>query len=200
MNIDVNGLVNVAGTLTAVALGAGLTALTNSRAAARAETKAERDALGAQFDAMLLAVAGLRGAIDADHVLWSNRKEQLRAGALAAVTGLAPAAFVKGSDRRQLAAALGGAGWFLAQERHQMRMASASITPKLEAVVAAAAPLQRHSNSDVCDTTDRLVQAVFTYHESRNQQELEAAAADFGIAVRAVMHPPVRRRLTWRGR
>ncbi|MEU1406812.1 hypothetical protein ABZ471_31460 [Streptomyces sp. NPDC005728] len=197
MHIDINALINTAGTLAAVALGAGLTARINSRATARAEAKAECDALGAQFDAMLLAVAGLRAAVEADHVLWSGWKEQARTFLLATVTGLAPAAFVRGSDRREIAAALGGAGWFLAHERHQSRTASASITPKLE---AAAAPLQRHPSAEVVEATDRLVTAVFSYHETRDPRQLEAAAAGFGTAVRAVLHPPTRRRLPWRRR
>ncbi|UXY24955.1 hypothetical protein N8I84_41710 (plasmid) [Streptomyces cynarae] len=176
-----------------------MTARINSSAAARADAKAERDALGAQFDAMLLAVAGLRAAIEADHVLWRGWKEQARTFLLAAVTGLAPASFVRGSDRREIAAALGGAGWFLAHERHQSRTASAGITPKLEAVVAAAAPLQRHPSREVVAATDRLLTAVFSYHESRDPQHLEAAAADFGNAVRGELHPVPRRRL-WRRR
>jgi len=198
VNIDVNGLINLAGALGAVALGSMLTSRATARAAARADDKAERDDLGKQFDAMLIAVAGLRAAIEADHVLWSNWKEQLRTGALAAVTGLAPASFTKGSDRRQIAAALGGAGWFLAHERHQSRLASASITPKLEAVAAAAAPLQRHSSPNVVEATDRLMTAVFRYHDSQDPQELETAAADFGAAVRAALYPPApARRRPW---
>ncbi|MEU9245854.1 hypothetical protein [Streptomyces sp. NPDC048385] len=200
MDIDLNDLLNVATTLGAVALGAWLTALTSSRAATRADVKAEHDALGGQFDAMLIAVAGLRAAVEADHTLWSNWKEQLRTVALSAVTGLAPGAFVKGSDRRQIAAVVGGAGWFLALERHQSRTASAGLMPKLTAVAAAAAPLLRHSNREVREATERLMNAVFGYHESRKPQELEAAMADFGTAVRAVLNPaaPARRRLPWR--
>ncbi|MEU8977613.1 hypothetical protein [Streptomyces sp. NPDC048309] len=198
MDIDVNSLISIGGTLASVALGAGLTARINARATARAEDKQDRDKLGAEFDAMLLAVAGLRAAVEADHVLWSGWKEQARTFFLAGVTGLAPAAFVKGSDRREIAAALGGAGWFLAHERHQSRKASAGMTPKLEAVVAAAAALQRHPSSEVVDATDRLVTVVFRYHESRNPQELEEAAADFGRAVRTVLYPIPRRRLPWR--
>ncbi|MFF4364369.1 hypothetical protein [Streptomyces sp. NPDC001604] len=200
MHIDINSLIATGGTLASVALGAGLTAIVNSRAAARTEAKQDRDTLGAQFDAMVLAVAGLRAAIEADHVLWSGWKEQARTFLLAAVTGLAPAAFVRGSDRREIAAALGGAGWFLAHERHQSRTASAGMTPKLEAVVEAAAPLQRHPSREVVDATDRLVTTAFRYHESRDPQHLEAAAADFGTAVRAVLHPAPRQRLARRRR
>ncbi|MFJ9197887.1 hypothetical protein [Streptomyces flaveolus] len=196
MHIDIN----IGGTLASVALGAGLTAGINSRVAARTEARQDRETLGAQFDAMVLAVAGLRAAIEADHVLWSGWKEQARTFVLAAVTGLAPAAFVTGSDRREVAAALGGAGWFLAHERHQSRAASAGITPKLEAVIAAAAPLQRHPSSDVVDATDRLVAATFSYHASRDSRHLDSAAADFGNAVRAVLHPAPRRRLPRRRR
>lgn len=195
--IDVNSLISIGGTLASVALGSGLTARINSSVAARAEAKQERDNLGVQFDAMLVAVAGLRAAVEADHVLWSGWKEQARTFLLAAVTGLAPAAFAKGSDRREIAAALGGAGWFLAHERHQSRTASASITPKLEAVVAAAAPLQRHPSNQVIQATDTLMAAVFSYHESRDPRQLEAAAADLGTAVRTVLHPPARRHLPW---
>lgn len=200
VDIDVNNLINLAGTLGAVALGSWLTALTTTRATARADDKAERDALGDQFDAMLVAVAGLRAVIEADHSLWSNWKETARTTALAALTGLAPASFIKGSDQRQLAAALGGAGWLVAFERHQSRTAAAGITPKLEAVAAAAAPLLRHSSTEVSDAANRLMQAVFSYHESRNAQELETAARDFGAAVRAVLYAPVpaRRSLPWR--
>ncbi|QEV69525.1 hypothetical protein CP983_24665 [Streptomyces chartreusis] len=198
VHIDVNSLINIGGTLASVALGAGLTASINSRVAARTEAKQDRDTLGAQFDAMVLAVAGLRAAVEADHVLWSGWKEQARTFLLAAVTGLAPAAFVNGSDRREVAAALGGAGWFLAHERHQSRAASAGITPKLEAVVAAAAPLQRHPSSEVVDAADRLVAAAFSYHESRAPQYLDSAAADFGNAVRSVLNPVPRRRLSRR--
>ncbi|WP_432029917.1 hypothetical protein [Streptomyces sp. 1222.5] len=195
MHIDINSLIATGGTLTSVVVGAGLTARVNSRAAARAEAKQDRDSLGNQFDAMLLAVAGLRAAIEADHVLWSGWKEQARTFLLAAVTGLAPASFVKGSDRRELAALLGGAGWFLAHERHQSRTASAGMTPKLEAVIAAAAPLQRHPKRAIVDATDRLVTAVYAYHQSRDPQSLEAAAADFGNEVRTVLHPTPQRRL-----
>ncbi|MFE5400509.1 hypothetical protein ACFQ9Z_03735 [Streptomyces sp. NPDC056580] len=198
MHIDVNTLITTGGTLASVALGAGLTALVNSRVTANTEAKQERDNLGAQFDAMLVAVAGLRAVVEADRVLWSNWKEQGRTFLLAAVTGLAPASFVRGSDRREIAAALGGAGWFLAHERHQSRTASAGITPKLEAVVAAAAPLQRHPSREVVTATDTLMTTVFNYHEARNPQQLEAAAADFGVAVRAVLHASPRRRLPWR--
>ncbi|MFE6177870.1 hypothetical protein [Streptomyces sp. NPDC056464] len=198
MHIDVNSLINIGGTLASVALGAGLTASINSRVAARTEAKQDRDTLGAQFDAMVLAVAGFRAAVEADHVLWSGWKEQARTFLLAAVTGLAPAAFVNGSDRREVAAALGGAGWFLAHERHQSRAASAGITPKLEAVIAAAAPLQRHPSSEVVDAADRLVAAAFSYHESRDPQHLDSAAADFGNAVRSVLNPAPRRRLSRR--
>ncbi|MFG2573256.1 hypothetical protein [Streptomyces sp. NPDC048481] len=198
MHIDVNSLINIGGTLASVALGAGLTAAINSRVAARTEAKQDRDTLGAQFDALVLAVAGLRAAVEADHVLWSGWKEQARTFLLATVTGLAPAAFVKGSDRREVAAALGGAGWFLAYERHQSRMATAGITPKLEAVIAAAAPLGRHPSSAVVDASDRLVAAAFSYHESRDSQHFDSAVADFGNAVRAVLHPAPQRRLSRR--
>ncbi|MFJ5059714.1 hypothetical protein ACIP96_09815 [Streptomyces nigra] len=198
MHIDVNSLISIGGTLASVALGAGLTAIINSRVAARTEAKQDREALGAQFDAMVLAVAGLRAAIEADHVLWSGWKEQARTFLLAAVTGLAPAAFVKGSDRREVAAALGGAGWFLAHERHQSRTASAGIATKLEAVIAAATPLQRHPSSEVVDAADRLVTAAFNYHESRDSQHLDSAAADFGNAVRTVLHTAPRPRLSRR--
>lgn len=195
MTLDPSALIGVAGTLAAIPLTGWVTI----RITARTEAKAERDALGAQFDAMLLAVAGLRAAIETDHVLWSNWKEQFRTLALASVTGLAPASFVKGSDRRQIAAALGGAGWFLAHERHQMRVASGGITPKLEAVVAAAAPLLRHSDARIRETTDSLVKAAYRYHEKRNPTELEATIADFGEAVRVVLYP-TRRRLLRRRR
>lgn len=200
MNVDVNALLNLAGALAAVALGAGLTALASARAAARAEAKAEQAVLGANFEAMVVAVAGLRAAVEADGMLWSSWKEGLRTFALASVTGLAPAAFVRGSERRQIAAALGGAGWFLAQERVRMKTATASIMPKLEAVVAAAAPLMRHSDAEIREATEHFRTAAFQYHESRRTEELESAAADFGSAVRTVLYPPVRRRLPWRRR
>ncbi|MGI5135844.1 hypothetical protein [Streptomyces sp. CA-106110] len=194
MNIDVNGLINLAGTLGAVALGAWLTARTTSRA----EAKAEQDTLGRQFEAMVVAVAGLRAAIDADKVLRSSWLEWLRTFALASVTGLAPAAFVRGSDRRQIAAAIGGAGWYLALERERMKTATASLVPKLEAVVAAAAPLMRHSDPGIREATEHFRTAAFQYHESRRPEEFEAAAANFGTAVRAILYPPARRRLPWR--
>ncbi|MFJ1653505.1 hypothetical protein ACIOC2_19370 [Streptomyces sp. NPDC088337] len=196
MNIDLNAMVSLVGTLGAVALGSWL----NARATARANARAERDSLGVQFDAMLLAVAELRVAVEADRALWSNRWERVRAGALAAMTGLGPAAFVRGSDQRQIAAAIGGAGWFLAQERTQMKAATVSIVPKLAAVAAAAAPLLRHSNTGVREATDHFMAAIFSYHESRDAAELEARAADFGSAVRAVLDPPSRRRLPRRRR
>lgn len=200
MHIDINALINLVGTLTAVALGAGLTARINSRATARAEAKAEHDALGAQFDTMVLAVAELRAAVEADRILWSNWKEELRRIALAGMTGLAPAAFVKGSERRQLAAFAGGAGWFLGQERIRMKDATASLIPKLAAVAAAASPLLRHSDTGVQEATDRFMTAIYSYHESRNATELEAAAHNFGSAVRGVLYPASRRRLAWRRR
>ncbi|MFJ8348978.1 hypothetical protein ACIQ9J_21980 [Streptomyces sp. NPDC094153] len=192
MNIDLNALVSLVGTLGAVALGSWLTA----RATARANAKAERDTLGIQFDAMFLAVAELRAAVEADRVLWSNRWERARAALLAAMTGLGPAAFVRGSDQRQIAAILGGAGWFLAQERTQTKAATVSLVPKLAAVAAAAAPLLRHPSTDVQEATDRFMAAIFSYHESRDTTELEARAADFGSAVRAVLDPPPHRRLS----
>ncbi|MEU6416040.1 hypothetical protein [Streptomyces spiralis] len=196
MNVD--AFVNIGGALAAVALGAWMTARTTSRTTARAEAKAEHDALGAQFEAMVVAVAGLRAAVEADRVLWSNWTEGLRRIVLAGMTGLAPAAFVRGSERRQIAAFAGGAGWFLVQERVRMKAATASVTPKLEAVVAAAAPLMRHPDAGIREATERFRTAVCTYHESQTPEELEAAAADFGSAVRAVLHPPPRRRLSRR--
>jgi hypothetical protein len=198
VNLDVNALVNLTGTLVAVALGAGLSARYTSRAAARAEAKAERDALGTQFEAMVVAAAGLRAAVDADKILRSSWLEGLRTFGLASVTGLAPAAFVRGSDRRQIAAAIGGAGWYLALERERMKTATASIMPKLEAVVAAAAPLMRHSDAGIREATEHFITAAFQYHESRRPEEVEAAAADFGTAVRAVLYSPARRRPPWR--
>lgn len=200
VNLDVNALVNLVGTLSAVALGAWLSARYTSRAAARAEEKAERDTLGTQFEAMVVAVAGLRAAIDADKVLRSSWLEGLRTFALASVTGLAPAAFVRGSEQRQIAAAIGGAGWYLALERERMKTATASLVPKLEAVVAAAAPLMRHPNETVRETTERFREAVFAYHESKNAEQLEAASYEFGAAIRAVLHPTTRHRLPWRRR
>ncbi|MGW5326800.1 hypothetical protein [Streptomyces sp. NPDC004014] len=200
MNLDVNAIVNLVGTLGAVTLGASVSARYTSRAATRAEEKAERDALGTQFEAMVVAVAGLRVAVDADKVLRSSWLEGLRTFALANVTGLAPAAFIRGSERRQIAAAIGGAGWYLALERERMKTATASVVPKLEAVVAAAAPLMRHPEETVREATDHLREAVFTYHESKNAEQLEAASYEFGVAIRAVLHPTSRRRLPWRRR
>ncbi|MGP3922281.1 hypothetical protein [Streptomyces sp. 8N616] len=197
MTFDPNALIGVAGTLAAVQLGARM----NARATARAEARAERDNLGAQFDAMVLAVAGLRAAVEADRALWRNRLETVRAGTLAAMTGLGPAAFAKGSDWRQIAAAFGGAGWFLAQERNQTKAATASLTPKLAAVAAAAAPLMRHSDVGVREATDRLMSAAFSYHETRSAEQLEATTADFGTAVRAVLYSDSwRPMLPWRRR
>ncbi|MFF9097578.1 hypothetical protein ACF1AX_31205 [Streptomyces sp. NPDC014802] len=193
MTFDPNALITASIGLAGVPLGAWLTA----RATARANARAEHDALGKQFDSMVLAVADLRAAVEADQALWSNRWERLRAAALAAMTGLGPAAFTKGSDRRQLAAVLGGAGWFLAQERSQMKTATASLIPKLAAVAAAAAPLLRNSDTGVRDATDRLMTTIYSYHETRNAAELEAAAAGFGNAVRAVLYPTSRARLPW---
>lgn len=131
---------------------------------------------------------------------WPAIRHDLRTFGLASVTGLAPAAFVRGSDRRQIAAAIGGAGWYLALERERMKTATASIMPMLEAVVAAAAPLMRHSDAGIREATEHFMSAAFQYHESRRPEEVEAAAADFGTAVRAVLYSPARRRLSWRRR
>ncbi|MGV4984532.1 hypothetical protein ACVB8X_14010 [Streptomyces sp. NRAIS4] len=198
MHIDINSLIATGGTLASVALGAGLTAIVNSRATARADAKAEQGALGAQFDAMVHAVADLRAAAEADHSLWSNRMETVRAGILASMAGLGVAAFAKEPDWR-MAAGAGGVAWFLAQERTQVKTATASIVPKLAAVAHAAAPLLRHSNAGIREATDSLMAEVFRYHESRSPRDLETAAGNFGCAVQAVLNPPARRRqLPWR--
>jgi hypothetical protein len=191
VTFDPNAVVGVAGTLIAVPLGAWM----NARATARAEAKAERDALGIQFDAMLLAATGLRAAVEEDRMLWSSWQEKMRAAALAAMTGAGAASLTKGSDRRQLAAALGGASWFLAQERTQQKTATSTITLKLAAVANAAAPLLRHSDTGVREATDRFMTAAFAYHETRVAGAFETAAANFGNSVRAVLYPTSRRRL-----
>ncbi|MFI1767504.1 hypothetical protein ACH41H_36405 [Streptomyces sp. NPDC020800] len=196
MQFDPNALIAPAVGLVAVPLGSWL----NARATAKAEAKAERDSLGKQFDAMVHAVADLRAAVEADHSLWSSRMETVRAGMLASMAGLGVAAFAKGQDWRQLAAGAGGAGWFLAQERHQMKTATASLVPKLAAVAAAAAPLMRHSDTGIRAATDHFMTTAFNYHASRNPQGLAEAARDFGSAVQAALHPTRRRWEPWRRR
>ena len=191
MAIDPNALLTAALGLAGVPLGSWLT----SRGTARADASAEREALGAQFEAMVLAVAELRAAAEADHVLWSNPWETVRVILLASMTALGPAAFAKETDHRQLAAGLGAAGWFLARERSQAKAATASFVPRLAAVAAAAAPLMRHPDAGIREGAEHFMAAVFSYHESRNATALEVAAADFGSAVRAVLYPAPRRLL-----
>ncbi|MFC3348168.1 hypothetical protein ACFOOM_12190 [Streptomyces echinoruber] len=171
----------------------------NARTTASAEAKAERDNLGAQFDAMLLAVTQLRAAVDEDRILWSNWREKLSAIALAAMSGAGLAAFIRGSDHRQIAAAMGGASWFLTQERAQQKTASSSITPKIAAVAQAAAPLLRHSDRDVQDATKQLMTAAFRYHEA-GPAELDTAMDAFGTALRAAMQHPAQPRRAARAR
>ena len=196
MQFDPNALIAPAVGLVAVPLGSWL----NARATAKAETKSERDSLGKQFDAMVLAVADLRAAVETDHSLWSNRMETVRAGILASMTGLGVAAFAKDPDWRQLAAGAGGAGWFLAQERNQTKAATASLIPKLAAVAAAAAPLMRHSDVGVREATDHFMTTAFSYHESRNPEGLETASRNFGRAVQAALNPTRRGWAPWRRR
>lgn len=196
MTFDPNALITATIGLAGVPLGSWLTA----RATARADAKAEQGALGAQFDAMVHAVADLRAAVEADHSLWSNRMETARAGLLASMAGLGVAAFAKEPNWRQIAAGAGGAAWVLTQERTQVKTATASIVPKLAAVAQAAAPLLRHSNAGIREATDGLMTEVFRYHESRTPRELEAAAGNFGRAVQAELNPPARRHLPGRRR
>ncbi|WDO09942.1 hypothetical protein ME763_32145 [Streptomyces murinus] len=195
MNLDVNSLVNLAATLGAVALGSWLTA----RTTARADAKAEQGALGAQFDAMVHAVADLRAAVDANRSLWSNPMETARAGVLATMAALGVAAFAKEPNWHKAAAGAGGAAWILAQERAQVKTATASIVPKLAAVAHAAAPLLRHSNVGIREATDGLMASVFRYQASDGAQEVETAAENFGRAVQAVLNPAPQRRPWQRG-
>ncbi|MCQ4202609.1 hypothetical protein ACH4KC_15490 [Streptomyces griseoaurantiacus] len=190
MSLDLNALLSLVGTLGAVALGAGL----NARSAARAEAKGERESLGAQFTSMVLAVTQLRAAVEEDRILWSNWKEHWRATGLAAMTGAGVAAFARGSDKRQFAAIAGGAAWFLTQERTQQKAAASRITPNIAAVGQAAAPLLLHPSSAVQETTERLMAAAYSYHETRNVAGFDDAVAAFGTAVRAEMELPRRRR------
>ncbi|MGW0230914.1 hypothetical protein ACWDWO_21605 [Actinopolymorpha singaporensis] len=196
MNFDLNSLISAVVVLAGVPLGSWLT----TRGTARAEARAERGALEAQFNAMVVAAAAVRAAVDADRALWNSRWERVRAGTLAAVIGLGPAAFTRGSDRRQIAAFLGGAGWFLAQERTRMQTATASLIPKLAAVGASGAPLLRHSDARVRESTERFIAAIFSYHEARDASDLEAATAAFSSAVRAVLYSTPHRRRPGRRR
>ncbi|MCM1972311.1 hypothetical protein [Streptomyces sp. G1] len=191
MTFDLNSLLGPVVSLLGVPLGAWL----HARTTARAEAKAERDSFRTQANSMVVAVAELRAAVDEDHILWSNWKEKVRAGLLAAMTAAGFAAFTHGSDRRQLAAALGGAAWQLSQERNQQKTAASNITPKITAVVQAAAPLLQHADTRVCESTERVMTAVYGYPGTRNPAELEEALHAFGLAVRAAAEPTPNR---WR--
>ncbi|MDX3385208.1 hypothetical protein PV682_27575 [Streptomyces niveiscabiei] len=193
MTFDPNTLIAPVVGLVAVPLGACV----NARATVRAEVKAERDNLGAQFDAMFVAVAQLRDAVDEDRILWSNGMEKVRAGILAGMADVGLAAFIRGADRRQLAAVLGGASWVLSQERIQQKAATSSITPKATAVTQASAPLIQHSDLQVRETAERVMAAAYGYHEAASAAELEAAPHAFGVAVRAAAQPTPGR---WRRR
>ncbi|MGW2599509.1 hypothetical protein [Streptomyces klenkii] len=188
----IDTLVNVFSALLTTAFGWWL----NARSHDRGDAQAQRAALQVQADALVLAVAELQAAAEANRILWDGRAERWRTGllvSLASLGGYARVRLCAGGSHGfplQALAGLGDAARMLSRERLGPKQAAAALTAYMGRIAAAAAPLLRHPAPDVAAATERLMDAV---HDVGNPERLRAALEAFGRAVRASLAAPPRR-------
>ncbi|MER6109323.1 hypothetical protein [Streptomyces hirsutus] len=190
----VNGLMALAG-------GLVIWRLTNwSRD--RADRQTELATFHEQADRLVVAIADVRGSVDFNRRLWEHPLEQVRYVALVAIAAVGEGALMRvrgGSPREMFAAGMGAAARLGLHESRASKSAVAALREPMLRVNGAAAPLLRHPDERVAETTDELLSAM---GDIQNAPRIEAALEAFRQAVVAVAQPQpswwgrLRRRLT----
>ncbi|MET9142091.1 hypothetical protein [Streptomyces parvulus] len=186
-------LIELASTLVSGACIAVLAAWLTNRSRNRQEQQAEVGALRVQADAMMVAVAELRGAAAANRLLWEGPAERARTfllTVLAFTGGAARARIAGGTDVQSGLVGFGDAAELLSRERVANKQAAAAVREPLTRAATAAAPLMHCSDTAVATATEQLLTALAGVEDTAR---LDAALEAFGRAVNAATAP----RLPW---
>ncbi|MGY4935838.1 hypothetical protein ACWD7T_33020 [Streptomyces sp. 900116325] len=156
----------------------------------RADREAEKAALRAQADALIVAVVDLRHAAATNRILWEGPAERGRSfllALLAGAGGVARAQVVGGSERLSITAGLGNAAEMLAGDRRASKEHTARVREPILRLATAAAPLLRHTDASVATATNELVTAAFA--DVENPTRVETTLEAFEGAVRSALQP-----------
>jgi hypothetical protein len=176
--------------LVGAALVALLTWWLTEHSQRKAEAEKERAVaaalLGAQSDALLLAVIDLQAAATANRIFWEGPAERARSfllALMAAVGGYARSD-PEGPDWRRFGAAFGEVGSVLGRDRIATKTALSSVKVELGRLAAAAVPLMRHPDARIRTATAQVMEAATS--RVGDTEAINTAMGEFGAAVRAV--------------
>lgn len=162
--------------------------LTN-RSRDRVDREAEKAALRAQADALIVAVGDLRATANVNRTLWERPAEQGRTMLLAALIG--GGRIVRGtrggSGWADIAVGLGEAAQFLGRERIASKQNAATVREPLMRLTTAAAPLLRHQDPTIATAAEELFTAAMNI--GTDTARADTALETFGRAVRAALEP-----------
>lgn len=159
----------------------------NKSEAAKERAVAEAT-LGAQADALILAVAELQAAAMTNRIFWEGPAERARSLVLAlmAAAGGYARSDPDGPEWRRIGAAFGEVGRVLGSDRIATKTAVSTVKVELGRLVATAVPLMRHPDGRVRTATEHVIDAA-AKTQSRDQAAITMAMHEFGAAVRAVL-------------
>ncbi|EXU69653.1 hypothetical protein Z951_02875 [Streptomyces sp. PRh5] len=155
----------------------------------RADREAERSSLQIQADALVVAVADVRGAAASARILYEGWPERARSGLLAALACAGAAARTRvagGSDRLAFVAGLGAAAHLLGADRRASKQHAATVQGPMLRLATAAAPLVRHPDEGVATAVDNLLAAASRLEDATR---LDAALDRFGREVSRALQP-----------
>lgn len=143
--------------------------------------------LGAQSDALLLAVIDLQIAARTNHVLWESKAETASTVLLA--LGAAAGGYAR-SDAdvpqwRRMWVAWGEMSQVVFRDRIAKKNAISTVKVELGRLAAAAVPLMRHPDARVRTATEHVMEAATA--NTMDQAAVGTAMREFGEAIRAVL-------------
>lgn len=164
-----------------------LTEHSRNKAEAEKERAVAAALLGAQSDALLLAVIDLQAATTVTRTFWEGPAERARTFLLAlmAAAGGFARSNPDGPDWRRFAAAFSEAGSVLGRDRIAAKTAISSMKVELGRLAAAAVPLMRHPDARIRTATEQVMEAATS--GSGDTAAINTAMREFGAAVYAVL-------------